>query len=59
MIRWNSSKYQFIKNVETTSKEVVVSFENGDVIALPKSTLIPFGYENITQAAGIFDVIPN
>ncbi len=47
MIRWNSSKYQFIKNVETTSKEVVVSFENGDVIALPKSTLIPFGYENI------------
>jgi transcriptional regulator with XRE-family HTH domain/Zn-dependent peptidase ImmA (M78 family) len=47
MIRWNNSSYQKIKNANFTNDNVVVGFENGDVIEVPKGTLIPFGIRDI------------
>jgi len=47
MISWNNTSYQKIKDARFTNDNVVVSFENGDVIEVPKGTLIPFGVTNI------------
>lgn len=47
MIRWNNTSYQKIKDSKFTNDHVVVSFENGDVIEVPKRTLIPFGFSDI------------
>lgn len=47
MIRWNNTSYQKIRDAKFTNDNVVVSFENGDVIEVSKRTLIPFGVTNI------------
>jgi transcriptional regulator with XRE-family HTH domain len=47
MIRWNNTSYQKIRDAKFTNENIVVSFENGDVIEVPKGTLIPFGVSNI------------
>lgn len=47
MIHWNNTSYQKIKDARFTNNNVVVSFENGDVIEIPKGNLIPFGVTDI------------
>ncbi len=47
MIRWNNTSYQKIRDAKFTNDNVVVCFENGDVIEIPKRNLIPFGITNI------------
>lgn len=42
MIHWNNTSYQKIKDAQLTNDNLVVSFENGDVIEVPKETLTPF-----------------
>lgn len=47
MNRWNNTSYQKIKDAKFIDNYIVVSFENGDVIEIPKDNLIPFGTTNI------------
>ena len=47
MTRWNDSSYQKIKDVKLTNENVVVSFENGDVLEIFNGNLIPFGTTSI------------
>lgn len=47
MIRWNDPLYQRIEDAKFTDNNVVVSFENGDVIKLSKETLIPFDIKDV------------
>jgi transcriptional regulator with XRE-family HTH domain/Zn-dependent peptidase ImmA (M78 family) len=47
MIRWNNTSYQKIRDAKFTNENVVVCFENGDVIEISKGILIPFGVTNI------------
>jgi len=45
-MRWNNTSYQKIKDAKFINESIVVSFENGDVIEVPKGSLIPFGDKN-------------
>lgn len=47
MTRWNNTSYQKIIDAKFINENIVVGFENGDVIEVPKGTLIPFGITNI------------
>lgn len=47
MIRWNNTSYQKIQDAKFNNENVIVSFENGDVITVPKEVLIPFGINDI------------
>jgi len=47
MIPWNNTSYQKIKEAKFANDLVVVSFENGDVIEIPKSNLTPFSLTDI------------
>ena len=47
MTRWNNSSYQRIKKAEYSKGSVNVVFENGDLIQIPSSSLIPFGNTSI------------
>ncbi|MBL7722752.1 MAG: ImmA/IrrE family metallo-endopeptidase [Chitinophagaceae bacterium] len=47
MIRWNNTSYQKIKDARLNNQNIVVSFENGDVIEVPKGALSPFGASDI------------
>ncbi|MCW3111457.1 MAG: hypothetical protein JWQ09_5963 [Segetibacter sp.] len=47
MIRWNDTSYQKIKDAKYAIGNVIVTFENGDVIEIPKGNLIPFGITGI------------
>ena len=47
MNQWNNSSYQKIVDAKFTNDIVVVSFENGDIIEVPKKKLIPFGFTDL------------
>lgn len=47
MIRWNDTSYQKIKDAKFAMDNVIVTFENGDLIEIPKGNLIPFGITDI------------
>ena len=47
MRHWNNTSYQKIKDARFANNNIVVSFENGDVIEIPKGNLIPFGVTDI------------
>lgn len=41
-MRWNDTSYQKIKYAKSINSDIVVGFENGDTIQVPKDALIPF-----------------
>ncbi len=47
MIDWNNTSYQKIRDAKFANDNVMVSFDNGDVIKIPKGNLIPFGITDI------------
>ncbi|QOJ27848.1 MAG: ImmA/IrrE family metallo-endopeptidase [Ignavibacteriales bacterium] len=47
MIRWTNTSYQKIRHAKFANENVVVIFENGDIIEVPIETLIPFDVRNI------------
>lgn len=55
MTNWNSTSYQRIKDAKFTDNNVIVSFENGDVIKIPKRSLLAFETENIDWNKLIFN----
>jgi transcriptional regulator with XRE-family HTH domain/Zn-dependent peptidase ImmA (M78 family) len=47
MTRWNDSSYQKITYAKFANENVLVSFENGDVLEIFSGNLIPFGKTSI------------
>ncbi|MFZ1321408.1 MAG: XRE family transcriptional regulator [Ignavibacteria bacterium] len=47
---WNNTSYQKINNAEFANDSLLVNFENGDAIKIPKDRLIPFGISDIEWA---------
>jgi transcriptional regulator with XRE-family HTH domain/Zn-dependent peptidase ImmA (M78 family) len=47
MKSWDNPSYQKIQDAKFANNNVVVDFENGDVIKVPKENLIPYGYTDI------------
>lgn len=47
MMRWNNTSYQKIQEAKFINENVIVSFENGDIITVPKGVLTPFGINDI------------
>lgn len=47
MTHWNDISYQRIKNVEILNDNLIVTFENGDVVEVTQRSLIPFQTSDI------------
>ncbi|MBL1214681.1 MAG: ImmA/IrrE family metallo-endopeptidase [Ignavibacteriae bacterium] len=47
MTHWNNISYQKIKDAKFANENVIVNFENGDVIKIPTKNLIPTRLTNI------------
>lgn len=41
-MRWNETSYQKIKYAKSSNDDIIVDFENGDIVQVPKDALIPF-----------------
>ncbi len=54
MIPWNNASYQKIKNAKYINENIVVCFENGDIIEVHKGILIPFGATTIEWSKLVF-----
>lgn len=47
MKNWNTSDYQKIREATLEDGSITVRFENGDVITIPRTSLIPFGFKDV------------